>query len=198
LSERLRRDKGCQKQGGTCPATVAAKRLLPGGACTIAIIDNSRFVPMLVALETVDQPEVIQLISALDAYQGALYPAESNYHLSVEALKAPNVLFAVARAEDGVVIGCGAIVLFDGYGELKRMFVPPAQRGRGVAKAIMAFLEAHAVQRNCHLLRLETGIHQPEAHGLYSRAGYTRRGPYGDYPDDPLSVFMEKRIAVTA
>ena len=150
---------------------------------------------MQIKLESVDQPAIIQLISALDAYQGALYPAESNHHLSVEALKAPNVLFAVARDDAGAVIGCGAVVLFDGYGELKRMFVPPEQRGRGVAKAVMALLEAHAVQRNCRLLRLETGIYQPEAHGLYARAGYERRGPYGDYPEDPLSVFMEKTLA---
>ena len=153
---------------------------------------------MQVTLESVDQPDILALIEALDAYQGALYPAESNYHLSVEALKAPNVLFAVARDDDGVAIGCGAVVLFDDYGELKRMFVPPAQRGRGIAKAIITLLEANAVQRNCVLLRLETGIHQPEAHGLYARAGYERRGPYGDYPNDPLSVFMEKTIAVAA
>ena len=150
---------------------------------------------MNLALEPVDQPDVIALIDALDAYQGALYPAESNYHLSVEALKATNVLFVVARDDAGVAIGCGAIVLYDGYGELKRMFVPPAQRGGGIAKAIITYLEEHAAQRNCPLLRLETGIHQPEAHGLYARAGYERRGPYGDYPDDPLSVFMEKRIS---
>ena len=153
---------------------------------------------MHVALESVDQPDVIQLISDLDAYQGALYPPESNYHLSVDALKATNVLFVVARDAAGIAIGCGAVVLFDGYGELKRMFVPPQHRGRGIAKAIITFLEAHAAQRNCQLLRLETGIHQPEAHGLYSHAGYTRRGPYGDYPDDPLSIFMEKRIVVAA
>ena len=151
-------------------------------------------ISMHVSLESVDQPEVIQLIDDLDAYQAPLYPAASNHLLDIESLKAPNVMFAVARDDEGVAIGCGAVVLFDNYGELKRMFVPPAQRGRGIAKAIIAFLEAHAVQRNCHLLRLETGIHQPEAHGLYSRAGYERRGPYGEYPDDPLSVFMEKKI----
>lgn len=149
---------------------------------------------MHIALESVDQPDIVALIDALDAYQGALYPAESNYHLSVEALKASNVLFAVVRDDAGVVIGCGAVVLFDDYGELKRMFVPQAQRGRGVAKAIITYLEAHAVQRNCQLLRLETGIHQPEALSLYASAGYERRGPYGDYPEDPLSVFMEKAI----
>jgi putative acetyltransferase len=44
------------------------------------------------------------------------------------------------------------------------------------------------------LLRLETGPYQHEALALYTSAGYERRGPYGDYPDDPLSVFMQKRI----
>jgi putative acetyltransferase len=44
-----------------------------------------------------------------------------------------------------------------------------------------------------HILRLEAGIHQPEALGLYEALGYVRRGPFGDYGDDPVSVFMEKR-----
>ena len=149
---------------------------------------------MHINLESVDQADVIQLIDDLDAYQAPLYPAASNHLLDIEALKATNVLFAVARDDGHIAIGCGAVVLLDGYGELKRMFVPQAQRGRGIAKAIITYLEAHAVQHYCLLLRLETGIYQLEAHGLYARAGYQRRGPYGDYPDDPLSVFMEKRI----
>ena len=157
----------------------------------VVLVENAG---MHVALESVDQPDIIQLINDLDAYQAPLYPAESNHLLDIESLKTAKVLFAVARDHARVAIGCGAIVLFGGHGELKRMFVPPAQRGRGIAKAIITYLEAQAVQRNCLLLRLETGIHQPEAHGLYARAGYERRGPYGDYPDDPLSVFMEKKL----
>ena len=153
---------------------------------------------MQLALESVDQPDIIALIDALDAYQGALYPPESNYHLSVAELKAPNVLFSVMRDDDGVAVACGAVVLLDGYGELKRMYVNPAQRGRGIAKAIIAFLEQQAARRNCTILRLETGIHQAEALGLYERAGYVRRGSYGDYPEDPLSVFMEKKISALA
>ena len=150
---------------------------------------------MRLALESVDQPDVIALIDALDAYQGALYPPESNYHLSVEALNASNVLFSVARNDNGLALGCGAVVLLDGYGELKRMYVNPEQRGRGIAKTIIAFLEHKAAGRNCSILRLETGIHQAEAIGLYERAGYARCGRYGDYSDDPLSVFMEKKIS---
>ncbi len=75
------------------------------------------------------------------------------------------------------------------------MYVDPTQRGRGIAKQLIRFLEAEAVRVNCNVLRLETGIRQPEAIGLYASAGYGRRGRYGDYPEDPLSVFMEKRIA---
>lgn len=150
--------------------------------------------PMSVAIESVDQPVIIAFISKLDAYQGALYPAGSNYHLSVAALEAPNVLFAVARDDGGCALGCAAVVLFESYGELKRMFVPEAQRGRGVAKAIISFLEIQATSRDCPILRLETGVYQPEALGLYAQAGYVRRARYGDYPDDPLSVFMEKRL----
>ena len=153
---------------------------------------------MNLALESVDQRDVIALIDALDAYQGALYPPESNYHLSVEALKASSVLFSVARDDGGVALGCGAVVLLDGFGELKRMYVSPAQRGRGIAKAVIAFLEHEAARRGCTVLRLETGIHQAEALGLYERAGYLRRGSYGDYPEDPLSVFMEKKISALA
>lgn len=148
-----------------------------------------------VALEPVDQPDVVALIADLDAYQAPLYPAESNHLLDIESLKQPNVIFVVARDVAGTALGCGAVVLMEGYGELKRMFVRPEQRGLGIAKAIMAFLEQESGRRNCNLLRLETGIRQPEALGLYERAGYARRGRYGDYPDDPLSVFMEKRIA---
>ena len=153
---------------------------------------------MHLSLESVDQRDIIQFIDDLDAYQAPLYPAASNHLLDIESLKATNVLFAVARDDDGMAIGCGAVVLLDGYGELKRMFVPPAQRGRGVAKAIITYLETHAVQRHCYLLRLETGIYQPEAHHVYARAGYKLRGPYADYLNDPLSVFMEKNIVEVA
>ena len=150
---------------------------------------------MQITLESVDQPDIIALIDALDAYQDSLYPPESNHHLSVAELKASNVLFSVARSDDGMALGCGAVVLLDGYGELKRMYVNPARRGCGIAKALITFLEQEAIRRDCTILRLETGIHQAEALGLYERAGYARRGRYGDYPADPLSVFMEKTIS---
>lgn len=149
---------------------------------------------MRIAFERPDQPEVIALIDELDAYQKPLYPPESHHGIDIDALLQPHVLFAVARTREGAAVGCGAAVLREGWGELKRMFVRPAARGQGVARRILAMLEASARERGLALMRLETGVSQPEALRLYERAGYERRGPFGDYGADPLSVFMEKRL----
>ena len=147
---------------------------------------------MNIKLETPNQPEVVALIDLLDAYQLSLYPPESVYALDMNSLLQPNVLFAVARNVDGAAVGCGAMVVTPAYGEVKRMFVHPAARGQGVAQRLLGKLEAEALARGCRQFMLETGPSQPEAIGLYQRLGYTVRGPYGDYRDDPLSVFMEK------
>jgi putative acetyltransferase len=152
---------------------------------------------MTIAFESPDQPEVIALIAELDAYQDTLYPPESRHALDVASLKLPNALFAVARDDAGRAIGCGAIVLFAEFGELKRMYVSPRARGQGVAKKLLALLESAAIGSGCNVLKLETGPYQPEALALYASAGYERRGPFGDYTDDPLSVFMQKRIAAS-
>lgn len=147
-----------------------------------------------IAIERPDQPEVAALVDELDAFQKPLYPPESHHGIDVPALMQPNVLFAVAR-DGSEAVGCGAVVLNDGWGELKRMYVRPGSRGRGVAQGVLAFLESSARRRGFRLIRLETGVSQPEALRLYERAGYLRRGPFGQYGPDPLSVFMEKSLA---
>lgn len=152
---------------------------------------------MRISLEPVRQPDVTQLIDELDAYQIPLYPIESHHGIDLDALSRPEVLFAVIRDPTGLAVGCGAVVLSadDGeYGELKRMYVRPANRGNGLAHRLLAFLEQAAHERGCTVFRLETGIRQPAALGLYAKAGYAFRGPFGGYGPDPLSVFMEKHI----
>ncbi len=151
---------------------------------------------MHVALETPDQPEVIALIAELDAFQDTLYPPESRHSLDLTSLKQPNVVFVVARTGEGQAAGCGAVVLGREYGELKRMYVRPAFRGLGIAKQVLSRLESEARARGCRLVKLETGPYQPEAIALYSLSGYQTRGPFGGYADDPLSVFMQKSLAV--
>jgi len=148
-----------------------------------------------IAFESPDQPEVIALVAELDAYHDALYPPESRHYLDLAALKQANVLFAVARDERGGAIGCGAIVLQPDVGELKRMYVSPRGRGQGIAKRLLAVLETQAIGAGCQWIRLETGPYQPEALALYTAAGYERRGPFGKYTNDPLSVFMHKKIS---
>jgi putative acetyltransferase len=150
---------------------------------------------MRVSLEQPNQPEVIALIADLDAYQDTLYPAEARYSLDLASLSQPNVLFAVARGASGSAVGCGAVVLTSAYGEVKRMYVRPEARGHGVAHQIIQTLESSAYARGCRTLMLETGPYQSEALAFYARHGYARCGPFGSYPEHPLSVFMCKHLA---
>jgi len=147
---------------------------------------------MNVTLEPANQPDVLALIDALDAYQKPLYPPESHHGIDVAALSQPNVLFAVARDDGGRAVACGALVVGAEYAELKRMYTVPSQRGRGVARAVLSLLEDTARAGGCAMFMLETGHLQPEALAFYERAGYRLRGPFGDYVEDPNSIFMEK------
>jgi putative acetyltransferase len=139
-------------------------------------------------------PEAVQLIERLDIYQTALYPAESNHLLSIEDLRQPSVVFLMARV-NGRAAGCGAYVNLDNeYSEIKRMFVLPEYRGMKIGRLILDRLEALAREAGLQVMRLETGVSQPEAIHLYQKAGYQKREPFGSYPNDPLCVFMEKRL----
>lgn len=151
---------------------------------------------MPISFESPNQAEIITLIAELDAYQDSLYPAEARYALDLASLVQPNVLFAVARNDEGTAIGCGAVVLNDRYGEIKRMYVRPQARGTGAARQIIESLEIAAFERGCALLMLETGPYQAEALAFYTKHGYERCGAFGDYPDHPLSVFMCKQLSL--
>jgi putative acetyltransferase len=147
---------------------------------------------MPVRLESPDQPEVLRLIDELDKYQKPLYPPESHHGIDIAALMRPEVLFAVARTDEGTAVGCGAIVLGPEYGEIKRMFVAPSARGRGVGKQLLNFLEVCAGTNGCPRFVLETGCLQSNALSLYLQSGYARCGPFGSYSEDPNSVFLYK------
>jgi putative acetyltransferase len=137
---------------------------------------------------------VRQLIEELDAYQNMLYPAESNHQLDLEEMSQPAMRF-YSVAVDGVILGCGGFWLHDDYAEVKRVYVHPKSRGLGLGRKIMTHIEAEMLREGRKLSRLETGISQPEALGLYRAIGYTDCAAFGEYPtDDPFSVFMEKRL----
>ena len=147
-----------------------------------------------IAEESPRQPGVIRLLDMSDAYMAALYPAESNHLLDLASLEKPGVWFLVARRGEDVV-GCVSLVeAGDGTAEIKRMFVDPEARGLKLGKRLMEELEALARRKGIEAIRLETGITQPEAIGLYRAWGYVEIGPFGAYRQDPLSLFMEKRL----
>ena len=136
------------------------------------------------------------MLDASDAFYADLYPAESNHLESSADLKSPGVVL-VGCSLDGRLVGTGAFKLMrdDGeYAEIKRVFVESSSRGLGLSRRIMEYLEAELAARGIGCVRLETGIYQPEALGLYRRLGYCERGPFGAYVPDPLSVFMEKHL----
>ena len=139
------------------------------------------------------------LIAQSEALMSALYPSESNHFEPAENLRPPNGAFWGLWVGE-CLVGCGGVKHFaaageePAYGEIKRLFVLDSARGRGVARQLMARLEAGLTERGVSLARLETGIHQPEALALYRRLGYRERGPFGDYAHDPLSAFFEKQL----
>ena len=149
-----------------------------------------------IAPETPYQNSVLALLEQSDAFSQALYPPESNHLIDVDALAAPNARFFVARLA-GEAVGCGALVLGSGgQAELKRMFVDPRGRGQGIGWRLLQTLEQAAGSESVHLVQLETGVSNHEALRLYRRSGYRERGPFGSYWADPLSVFMEKELAL--
>lgn len=144
--------------------------------------------------ESPHQAEISRLVEELDEYLGALYPAESNHLLDIETLARPEIRFFVARL-DGEPLACGALRIDPaGYGEVKRIYVSPRGRGLGLGRRLIAAIDTQARGEGLTCLRLETGIHQPEALGLFRAAGFVEIPPFGDYGPDPLSVFMEKRL----
>src|SRR5438093_5208558 len=148
----------------------------------------------VILAERPDTAEAQALIAELEDHLASLYPAESRHGYSLEKMLREGVTFFVVR-EEGAPAGCGGVQLFDAeYGELKRMYVRPQFRGLGLGKMILDRLVEHARRHGVRLLRLETGIYQEEAIGLYEAAGFQRIPPFGSYKEDPLSVFFEKRI----
>jgi GNAT superfamily N-acetyltransferase len=149
----------------------------------------------IITPEPPDTEDARMLIEELEAHLAPFYPATSRHGYSVDKLIRQGVAFFVTR-HNGVPAGCGGVQFFDSeYGELKRMFVRPSFRGLGLAKLMLEHLEDYAREHNIPVMRLETGIHQKEAIGLYERMGYVDCPPFGEYVYDPLSRFFEKQIS---
>lgn len=104
----------------------------------------------------------------------------------------PTVVLAY---ENGTAIACGCFKAFDaGRIELKRMFVKPAFRGKGIASTMVAELEKWAAELGYRSAILETGTGQPEAIALYRKLGYHDIPHFGEFPEESRSVCLGKDI----
>lgn len=146
-------------------------------------------------------PVVQALVAELQAEFVARYGGPDETVLDPAMFDPPQGAFLVGRADDRPVVMGGwrlrpDVLALGGTraGELKRMYVAPAARGRGYARAVLAALETSAAAAGVDVLVLETGVMQPEALGLYGSSGYTEVGGFGIYKDSPLSRYLGKRL----
>lgn len=144
--------------------------------------------------EAFDSADAQALVAALDAEMSLAYLPDQMFgkNLRPEHLQDGQGAFVIARLE-GRPVGCGALRRLDATtAEVKRMYVDPEVRGRGVAKAILRYLIDAGRQMSVTRLVLETGIHQLEAISLYRGAGFRPIECFGEYATSPTSLCFEK------
>ncbi|POX50639.1 GNAT family N-acetyltransferase [Streptomyces sp. Ru72] len=148
--------------------------------------------PIITAVAA-DDPRILRLVRDLDTDLAARYPDEpctGGAHIH------PGIRFLLAEVE-GRPVGCCAVQPFpspDTAAELKRMYVAPQARGRGIAARLLARAEHTATALGHGEMRLETAVHQPEAIALYTRAGYTPIPNYPPYQHKTLSRCYAKPL----
>jgi len=136
--------------------------------------------------------ESVLMLKRLTAELAARYNDDGVGGFQPSYVDQPRSGFLVARLA-GAAVGCGVYrPLEHDIGEVKRMYVDPDFRGRGIGRQLLAALEEKLVEAGFSKVRLEAGTSQPEALRLYQSMGYRRIAPYGFYREDPRSVCFEK------
>jgi len=137
-------------------------------------------------------PEMAALINAHARTMLAASPPESCHFLPIDGLRHPSIT-VWGLWDDGELLGCGALRdLGDGTGEIKSMHTREVARGRGLGRQMLEHILAEAKRRAYTALYLETGSMDAflPARALYLRYGFAACGPFGDYAEDPNSLFM--------
>ncbi len=154
-----------------------------------------------IAIETPLQDDVRALVAALNNHLMPLSPPEFQFKMTVDQMADSDTTLFVARDENGQAVGMGALKVHGPeLGEVKRMFTLPAVRGQRVGRQLLERIVELARERGLPVVMLETGTGEgmAEAHRLYTRYGFTPRGPFLDYPDSEWSAFFELPLAAPA
>jgi len=142
-----------------------------------------------------------QLIRELSADLARRYSDrgdDGSGHFAPSDVTVPRSVFLIARL-DGKPVGCGALRPIDAEAaELKRMYVAQSARRMGVGRRLLIELERFARESGYRVMRLETGIRQPEAIALYESYGFYSIPVFGCYVENPMSVCYEKKVGVHA
>ncbi len=151
---------------------------------------------MQIKVDDLTGPQIHALLEEHLSDMHALGPPESVHALDIDKLRRPDITcWSVWSGEQ--LLGCGALrELSPSHGEVKSMRTAAAHRGQGVGRAVLERIIEEAQARSYERLSLETGAitaFQP-AHKLYQAYGFTFCAPFGDYAEDPNSVFMTKRL----
>ncbi|MGW2328409.1 GNAT family N-acetyltransferase [Streptomyces sp. NPDC001700] len=143
-----------------------------------------------------DDPGPAALRALMDAELGPRYaPYGPRPHLPPPPTADEIAVTWVAFAPSGDPVATASLRALPGdRWEIKRVFVRADHRGRGLAAAALAAVEASAAERGIAELMLQTGIEQPEAAALYTREGWHRIAPYPPYALDPYSVYFAKPL----
>ena len=151
---------------------------------------------MKIEIDDLSRPAIHALLNEHLQNMHALSPPESVHALDLAALRQHDISFW--SAWDGpLLLGCGALKELDHrHGEVKSMRTPERHRRRGAGRAILAHIIEVASSRDYERLSLETGTMDAfePARRLYQSFGFTYCGPFGDYTEDPNSVFMSLHL----
>lgn len=147
--------------------------------------------------EPFDSPDAVSLCTAQQAEMLALYDGEADIGPSRDAAQfvPPRGVFVIVRDDGGRALACGGVTRFDeSRGELKRMYVLPEARGRGLGRLLLDELERHARELGFGALVLETGDKSDAALALYRRSGFASIRCWPPYDSRELSLCFEKPL----
>jgi len=149
---------------------------------------------LIVDVRAYDDPDVVRLVAEVQAEYVARYGGPDAAAVKLDEFAPPQGMFLVGLLDGVASVTGGWRLIEPAVVEIKRMYVVPAARGRGLARRILAELEVTAATAGASRVVLNTGPAQPEAIALYESSGYQPIAPFGHYACMPGSLFYGKAL----